>query len=79
MAKSLRGHGFAEHITLLGDEAHEPCNRPSLSKAMPVGAVVQVLPAGEAAGRERTKTCAPVATLPSGARTRNRRMPTVPW
>ncbi|GAA4779721.1 NAD(P)/FAD-dependent oxidoreductase [Citricoccus nitrophenolicus] len=32
LAISLRGTGFAEHITLLGEEDHRPYQRPALSK-----------------------------------------------
>src|SRR3954452_15349215 len=32
LAVSLRALGFDEHITLLGDEAHRPYQRPALSK-----------------------------------------------
>ncbi|MGM7666481.1 NAD(P)/FAD-dependent oxidoreductase [Microbacterium sp. A93] len=39
LAVSLRGTGFAEHITLLGEENHRPYQRPALSKEFLQGAV----------------------------------------
>ncbi|GAA4048824.1 FAD-dependent oxidoreductase [Arthrobacter methylotrophus] len=39
LAVSLRALGFAEHITLLGDEDHRPYQRPALSKEFLQGTV----------------------------------------
>jgi 3-phenylpropionate/trans-cinnamate dioxygenase ferredoxin reductase component len=39
LAVSLRGLGFDEHITLLGDEDHRPYQRPALSKEFLQGTV----------------------------------------
>ena len=38
-AERLRGEGFAGSLTLVGDEPHEPYDRPPLSKQVPAGTV----------------------------------------
>jgi 3-phenylpropionate/trans-cinnamate dioxygenase ferredoxin reductase subunit len=40
VAKTLRAEGYAERITLVGDEPHPPHERPPLSKAVLAGAAV---------------------------------------
>ena len=36
-AEALRAEGFAGHLTLIGDEPHEPYDRPPLSKTVQAG------------------------------------------